>query len=71
MELTELYQKGKEILDNKPYGKLLDGVETEFEIPHDRAVLDRYTFRPHCIDGIEARHQTSRLSKSIRGSTSV
>ena len=55
MELTELYQKGQEILQQKPYGRLLDGVETEFEIPHDRAVLDRYTFRLKCIDGIEAR----------------
>lgn len=55
MELTELYQKGKEILSQKPYGRLVDGVETEFEIPHDRKILDRYTFRLNCIDGIEAQ----------------
>ena len=55
MELSELYQKGKEILSRKPYGNLLDGVETEFDIPHDRVILDRYTFRLKCIDGIEAR----------------
>jgi len=55
MELTELIKKGREILSEKPYGRLLDGVETEFEIPHDRAVLDRYTFRLKCIDGAEAR----------------
>lgn len=65
MELTELYQKGKEILDQKPYGRLLDGVETEFEIPHDRAVLDRYTFRLNCIDGIEARTDCEVLGVSL------
>ena len=34
---------------------MLDGVETEFEIPHDRAILDRYTFRLKCIDSAEAK----------------
>ncbi|MFC1579477.1 alpha-hydroxy-acid oxidizing protein [Thermodesulfobacteriota bacterium] len=65
MELTELYQKGKEILSQKPYGKLLDGVETEFEIPHDRAVLDRYTFRLKCIDGVEARTDCQVLGVTL------
>lgn len=54
MELTELYQKGQEILRRKPYGRMQNGVETEFDIPHDRAVLDSYTFRLKCIDGTEA-----------------
>ena len=65
MELSELYQKGKEILSQKPYGKLLDGVETEFEIPHDRDILDRYTFRLKCIDGIEAETDCQVLGVAL------
>ena len=55
MELTELYQKGKNLLSQKPYGLLMDSVETEFDLTHDRQVLDRYTFRLQCIDAVEAR----------------
>jgi isopentenyl diphosphate isomerase/L-lactate dehydrogenase-like FMN-dependent dehydrogenase len=55
MDLAELYQKGREILSQKPYGELLAGVETEFDMIHDRRVLDHYTFRMRCIDAAEAR----------------
>ncbi len=55
MELTELYQNGKEILAQKSYGMLLDGVETEFDVTHDRLILDRYTLQMKCIDAMEAR----------------
>ncbi len=55
MELTELYQKGKDLLSQKPYGLLMDSVETEFDLTHDRQVLDRYTFRLQCIDAVDAR----------------
>ncbi len=41
MELTELYEKGKKLLEEKPYGKILNGVETEFDILHDRTVFSR------------------------------
>jgi isopentenyl diphosphate isomerase/L-lactate dehydrogenase-like FMN-dependent dehydrogenase len=55
MELSELLQKGRELLSQKPYGLLMDGVETEFDLIHDRHILDRYTFRLQCIDAVEAR----------------
>jgi isopentenyl diphosphate isomerase/L-lactate dehydrogenase-like FMN-dependent dehydrogenase len=55
MELTDLYQKGKELLSQKSYGLLLDGVETEFDLTHDRLVLDGYTFRTQYIDAVEAK----------------
>ena len=35
MELTELYQKGKNLISQKPYGFLVDSVETEFDLTHD------------------------------------
>ena len=55
MELSEMLQKGRELLSQKPYGLLMDGVETEFDLTHDRRILDRYTFRLQCIDAIDAR----------------
>ena len=53
MELSELLQKGKELLSQKPYGLLMDGVETEFDLTHDERILDRYTFRLQCIDAVD------------------
>jgi isopentenyl diphosphate isomerase/L-lactate dehydrogenase-like FMN-dependent dehydrogenase len=53
MGLTEIYQKGEKLLREKEFGWLLDAVETGFIIEHDRRILDRYTFRPQYIDGVE------------------
>ena len=53
MGLTEIYQEGKKILRGKEFGWVLDAVETGFIPEHDRRILDRYTFRPHYIDGAE------------------
>ena len=55
MELMELYQKGADLIGQRPYGLLMDGVETQFDLAHDRRVLDRYTFSLQCIDAVEAR----------------
>ncbi|UCF82125.1 MAG: alpha-hydroxy-acid oxidizing protein [Desulfobacteraceae bacterium] len=54
MELTDLYQRGEELLRQKDIGFLLDGVETGFILEHDRLILDRYTFKQQCIDATEA-----------------
>jgi isopentenyl diphosphate isomerase/L-lactate dehydrogenase-like FMN-dependent dehydrogenase len=53
MGLTEIYQKGKKILEEKEFGWVLDAVETGFILEHDRRILDRYTFRTRYIDGVE------------------
>jgi isopentenyl diphosphate isomerase/L-lactate dehydrogenase-like FMN-dependent dehydrogenase len=55
MGLTEIYQKGKKILEEKEFGWALDAVETGFIFKHDRYILDKYTFRPQYIDGVEPR----------------
>jgi len=52
MDLTELYQKGEELLRKRDIGVFLDSVETGFVLSHDRRVLDRYTFRQRCIDAV-------------------
>jgi len=54
MELTDLYEKGEELLRQKDIGVLLDGVETGFILTHDRLILDRYTFKQQCIDATDA-----------------
>jgi isopentenyl diphosphate isomerase/L-lactate dehydrogenase-like FMN-dependent dehydrogenase len=53
MELGEIYREGKKVLEEKEFGWLLDAVETGFIFEHDRRILDRYTFRPQYIDGVE------------------
>ncbi len=53
MDLTEIYQKGEASIKERDIGFLIDGVETEFILTHDRRVIDRYTFRQKCIDGID------------------
>ena len=53
MGLTEIYQKGKKILEQKEFGWALEAVETGFILEHDRRILDRYTFQPQYIDGVE------------------
>lgn len=53
MELTEIYQKGEAELKTGDVGWLLDGVETEFVMSNNRRVLDQYTIKQRCIDGVE------------------
>jgi isopentenyl diphosphate isomerase/L-lactate dehydrogenase-like FMN-dependent dehydrogenase len=65
MELTEIYEKGKALLKDRDIGFLLDGVETEFVMRNNRRILDRYTFRQHCIDGVEVSTQGSILGVEL------
>jgi isopentenyl diphosphate isomerase/L-lactate dehydrogenase-like FMN-dependent dehydrogenase len=55
MGLTEIYQEGQKILRGKEFGWVLDAVETGFILEHDRRILDRYTFKPRYIDGVEPK----------------
>lgn len=55
MGLTDIYQKGERVLKEKEIGWVLDAVETGFILGHDRRILDRYTFRPHYIDGVKPK----------------
>ncbi len=53
MELGEIYKKGEAELKTRDIGWLLDGVETEFVMSNNRRVLDQYTIKQRCIDGVE------------------
>lgn len=55
MGLSDIYQKGEKLIREKEFGWLLDAVETGFIPEHDRRILDRYTFRPQYIDGVEPK----------------
>jgi len=65
MELTELYQKGEELLRQRDIGEVLDGVETGFVLVNNRRVLDRYTIRQRCIDAEEADTSCSVLGVTL------
>jgi isopentenyl diphosphate isomerase/L-lactate dehydrogenase-like FMN-dependent dehydrogenase len=53
MTITEMYEKGKEIISQRNFALLLEAVETGFVLENNRRVLDRYTFRQKCIDAVE------------------
>ncbi len=65
MKLSEIYDRGKRIIGEKDIAFLLDGVETQFIFDHDRRVIDRYTFRQRCIDGVEARTECEVLGVKL------
>ena len=50
MNLSEMYEKGKNAMLEKDYGVFLKGVETEFVLRNNRQIFDRYTFRQRAID---------------------
>lgn len=66
MELTEIYEKGEAELRTRDIGWLLDGVETEFVISNNRRVLDQYTIRQRCIDGVESTTQCTVLGVELK-----
>ena len=65
MELTEIYQKGEAEIRNRDIGWLLDGAETEFVLSNNRCVLDRYTLRQRCIDGVKVETDCSVLGVNL------
>jgi isopentenyl diphosphate isomerase/L-lactate dehydrogenase-like FMN-dependent dehydrogenase len=66
MELGVIYEEGERLLREKDIGFLLDGVETEFVMANNREVLDRYTFRQRCIDGVAPQTHCQVLGVSLR-----
>ncbi|MDP6178914.1 MAG: alpha-hydroxy acid oxidase [Desulfatiglandales bacterium] len=65
MELADIYQKGEAILRKRDFGLTLDGVETEFILANNRHILDRYTFKQQCIDGVKATTKCSVLGVEL------
>jgi len=66
MTLSEIYQKGAEILASKKLGLNLRGVETEFVLKHNAEIFDRYLFLQQAIDSVEATTKTKLLDIELQ-----
>ncbi len=53
MKLNDLYQKGAAVLTEKKLDFMLKGVETEFVLEHNAAMLAQYTFLQRAINTIQ------------------
>ncbi len=61
MELSELYERGEKAIRRKEFGFLLDGVETQYILKHDREIIDGYKFSPGYIDAVESESSCTVL----------
>jgi len=66
MTLSEIYQKGAEILESKKLGINLRGVETEFVLKHNEEIFARYLFLQQAIDSVEATTKTKLLDIELQ-----
>ncbi|HKI49817.1 MAG TPA: alpha-hydroxy acid oxidase, partial [Desulfobacteria bacterium] len=66
MGLADIYKKGETELRMRDIGFLLDGVETEFVISNNRRILDQYTIRQRCIDGVMATTECTVLGVNLK-----
>jgi len=66
MTLSEIYQKGAEILASKKLGLNLRGVETEFVLKHNAEIFDRYLFLQQAIDSVKATTKTKLLDIELQ-----
>jgi isopentenyl diphosphate isomerase/L-lactate dehydrogenase-like FMN-dependent dehydrogenase len=67
MLLTEIYKKGEAELRMRDIGWLLDGVETEFVISNNRRILNQYTIKQRCIDGVAPDTRCTVLGVELKG----
>ena len=66
MELTEVYNRGEAGLRTRDIGWLLDGVETGFVMSNNRRILDQYTIKQRCIDGVEPATRCTVLGVELK-----
>lgn len=52
MEITELYKKGRQYMDEKKIDFLMKGVETEFVLANNEFILEEYLFNQKAINTI-------------------
>jgi len=66
MGLKDIYKKGEGELRMRDIGWLLDGVESEFVISNNRRILDQFTIRQRCIDGVVADTRCTVLGLELK-----
>jgi len=64
--LSEIYQKGAELLESKNLGFYLKGVETEFVLRNNEEVFKRYKFYQRAINSVEATTETRLLDVELK-----
>lgn len=64
--ITEIYQKGAELLRSKNLGLFLRGVETEFVLKNNEEVFKRFKFRQQAINSVEATTETRLLDVELQ-----
>jgi 4-hydroxymandelate oxidase len=64
--LSEIYQKGAELLESKNLGFNLKGVETGFVLRNNEEVFKRYEFRQRAINSVEATTETRLLDVELQ-----
>ncbi|MFC1910020.1 alpha-hydroxy-acid oxidizing protein [Chloroflexota bacterium] len=65
MSLSEIYQKGIELLENKNLGLYLRGVETEFVLINNDEIFKWFKFRQQAINSSEATTKTRLLDVDL------
>jgi len=66
MTLSEIYQKGAEILESKKFGVFLRGAETEFVVKNNEEIFKRYRFLQKAINSIEPITRTRLLDVELQ-----
>lgn len=66
MKLSEIYQKGPEIIESKKVGIGLRGVETEFVVKNNDEILKKYKFVQRAINAIETTTKTKLLNVELQ-----
>jgi isopentenyl diphosphate isomerase/L-lactate dehydrogenase-like FMN-dependent dehydrogenase len=66
MTLSEIYQKGTQILESKKLGFNLKGVETEFVVKNNEEIFTRYKFLQMAINSTEATTKTRLLDVELQ-----
>jgi len=65
MTLSEIYQKGAEIIKSGKMGFLLEGVETGFVLKHNEEIFQRHRFLQRGIDSVEPSTRTRLLDVEL------
>jgi len=66
MGLTEIYNQGAQILEDKKYGIFVRGVETEFGIKHNEEIFKKYMFLQRTIDAMQANTKVRLLNVDLQ-----
>jgi len=65
MKLVELYEKGRQVMDESGKDFNLGGVETEFVLRHNQEIFTKYVFLQKVINSVEVTSKTRLLDVEL------